>query len=238
MAESDAAGRQTGREGPSGPWLRRVLHWLCVLAAVPVVLSVIYMVLPPPVSSVMLWKAWRGIDYRWVPIEQISPALPKAVLAAEDARFCLHGAIDWEAMSDALDDEGGPRRGASTITMQTAKNLFLWPGRSYIRKALEAPLAIWIDFLWPKQRILEVYLNIAEWGPGIYGAEAAARHHFKKSAADLTAREAANLAAVLPNPIKRIAGKPSPGVRRYAARIAARVPGTVPFLECLHLKGL
>jgi monofunctional biosynthetic peptidoglycan transglycosylase len=173
-----------------------------------------------------------------MPIHQMSPELPKAVLAAEDARFCLHGAIDWGAVTDALDDESGPRRGASTITMQTAKNLFLWSKRSYVRKALEVPLAIWIEFLWPKQRILEVYLNIAEWGPGVYGAEAAARHHFNKSAAALTAREAALLAAVLPNPIKRVAAKPTPGVRRYAKRIQARVEGTVPFLECLQLKGL
>lgn len=221
------------------PWVPRVKKALIVLAVAPFLLSLVYAVLPPPVTTVMLWKIWgRGIDYRWVPITQMSPSLPKAVLAAEDTRFCLHGAIDWESMSDALDDEGGPKRGASTITMQLAKNLFLWPGRSFLRKALEAPIAIWIDAMWSKQRVLEVYLNVAEWGPGIYGAEAAARHHFKKSAAKLTARESALLAAALPNPIKRVAGKPSPGVRRYAARIAGRVPGTVPFLSCLTLKGL
>jgi monofunctional biosynthetic peptidoglycan transglycosylase len=187
----------------------------------------------------MLWKVWgRGIDYRWVSIEEMSPALPKAVLAAEDTRFCLNGAIDWESVSDALEDDDGPRRGASTITMQLAKNLFLWPGRSYLRKVLEAPIAIWIDLMWSKQRVLEVYLNVAEFGPGIYGAEAAARHHFKKPAAKLTGRESALLAAVLPNPIKRVAGKPSPGVRRYAARIAGRVSGTIPFLSCLDIKGL
>ncbi|MDP4823268.1 MAG: transglycosylase domain-containing protein, partial [Aestuariivirgaceae bacterium] len=167
-----------------GPWGQRAKKALIVLALAPFVLSLAYAVLPPPVSTVMLWKVWgRGIDYRWVPIEAMSPALPKAVLSAEDTRFCLNGAIDWQAMSDALEDDDGPRRGASTITMQLAKNLFLWPGRSFLRKALEAPIAIWIDVMWSKQRVLEVYLNIAEWGPGIYGAEAAARHHFKKSAA-------------------------------------------------------
>lgn len=222
-----------------GPWGARAKKALIVLALAPFVLSLFYAVLPPPVTTFMLWKVWgRGIDYRWVPIEEMSPALPKAVLAAEDTRFCLNGAIDWESVSDALEDDDGPRRGASTITMQLAKNLFLWPGRSYVRKALEAPIAIWINTMWSKQRVLEVYLNVAEFGPGIYGAEAAARYHFKKPASKLTSRESALLAAVLPNPIKRVAGKPSPGVRRYAARIAGRVSGTVPFLSCLDIKGL
>jgi monofunctional glycosyltransferase len=222
-----------------GPWRARVKKALIVLALAPFVLSLFYAALPPPVTTLMLWKVWgRGIDYRWVSIEEMSPALPKAVLAAEDTRFCLNGAIDWESVSDALEDDDGPRRGASTITMQLAKNLFLWPGRSYLRKVLEAPIAIWIDLMWSKQRVLEVYLNVAEFGPGIYGAEAAARHHFKKPAAKLTGRESALLAAVLPNPIKRVAGKPSPGVRRYAARIAGRVSGTIPFLSCLDIKGL
>lgn len=228
--------------------LARALHWarrgLLLALGLPFLLSIIYIEAPPPASSLMLWKvlAGRGIDYRWVPIERISPHLAGAVLAAEDTRFCEHGAIDWDSMAevidDVLDEDARPSRGASTLSMQTAKNLFLWPGRSYVRKALEAPLAMWIDFAWSKQRVLEVYLNIAEFGPGIYGAEAAARHHFKKSAAQLNAREAALLAAVLPNPIKRIASKPSPGVRRYAGRIAARVPGTVPFLSCLDIKGM
>lgn len=222
-----------------GPWGARAKKALIVLALAPFVLSLFYAVLPPPVTTLMLWKVWgRGIDYRWVSIDEMSPALPKAVLAAEDTRFCLNGAIDWESVSDALEDDDGPRRGASTVTMQLAKNLFLWPGRSYVRKALEAPIAIWIDLMWSKQRVLEVYLNVAEFGPGIYGAEAAARYHFKKPASKLTGRESALLAAVLPNPIKRVAGKPSPGVRRYAARIAGRVSGTVPFLSCLDIKGL
>jgi monofunctional glycosyltransferase len=230
---------ETPPQTPVRPWRARAKKALIVLALAPFVLSLFYAVLPPPVTTLMLWKVWgRGIDYRWVSIEEMSPALPKAVLAAEDTRFCLNGAIDWESVSDALEDDDGPRRGASTITMQLAKNLFLWPGRSYVRKALEAPIAIWIDLMWSKQRVLEVYLNVAEFGPGIYGAEAAARYHFKKPASKLTGRESALLAAVLPNPIKRVAGKPSPGVRRYAARIAGRVSGTIPFLSCLDIKGL
>lgn len=227
-------------------WLGRLRRVALVLVGAPLILSLAYTILPPPVTGLMLWKAAHGygIDYRWVPLSQISPKLPIAVLAAEDTRFCQHGAIDWDSMSDVVENvmDDGPHhrrklRGASTITMQTAKNLFLWPGRSFLRKLLEAPLAVWIDFTWSKRRVLEVYLNVVEWGPGIYGAEAAARAHFKKSASQLTAREAALLAAVLPNPIKRIAGKPSGYVRVYAARINARVPGTVPFLDCLALKG-
>ena len=117
--------------------------------------------------------------------------------------------------------------------MQTAKNLFLWDGRFAIRKVLELPVALWMDLVWSKRRMIEIYLNIVEWAPGVYGAEAAARHHFKKSAKNLTKREAALLAAVLPNPIKRSAGKPSKGVRSIANRILVRMAGMGPYLTCL-----
>jgi monofunctional biosynthetic peptidoglycan transglycosylase len=167
-----------------------------------------------------------------VPFEAISPAVPQAVIAAEDARFCTHRGIDWGEVREALADaeEGGRLRGGSTITQQVAKNLFLWPGRSLVRKALEAPLALWIDLVLPKRRVLEIYLNIAEWGPGgEFGIEAGARRAFGKSARDLTAREAAVMAALLPNPVRRSASRPSPGVRRlagiYQARAHARAAG-------------
>jgi len=179
------------------------------------------------------------MDYRWMPIESISPELVKAVTAAEDAGICQHSGVEWnvlrEVVQEALDDEGEPARGGSTIPMQTAKNLFLWPSRSYIRKGLELPLATWIDLAWPKRRVVEVYLNVAEWGPGVYGAEAAAQLHFKKPAAKLTRREASLLAASLPNPLKRNAAKPGKGLSRYANRIAARIPSTEPHLGCLGL---
>jgi monofunctional biosynthetic peptidoglycan transglycosylase len=202
-------------------------------------LAAAYRIVAPPASSLMLIRAAGGaaMDYRWVPIAQISPHLVRSVIAAEDARFCLHHGVDWEVLmglvTQVIDSEDRPSRGGSTITMQTAKNLFLWPQRSYVRKALEIPLATWIDVVWPKQRVIEVYLNVVEWGPGIYGAEAAARHHFGKSAADLSRREAALLAATLPSPLERAAGKPGRAVKRRARRIEQRVAGTLPFLDCL-----
>jgi monofunctional biosynthetic peptidoglycan transglycosylase len=149
----------------------------------------------------------------------------------------MHQGIDWLAMQDVVgevfDEEEKPIRGASTIAMQTVKNLFLWEGRSVMRKLLEAPLALWIDSVWTKRRVIEVYLNIAEWGPGIYGAEAAARKHFGKSAARLSRQEAALLAAVLPNPIKRSAGKPSRAMRRKAALVVERMAGMGNHLDCV-----
>ena len=219
--------------------LRSAFTIVIVLIATPLVLTLVYAVVPPPVSNVMLLRALNGagIDRQWVSLDQISPNLPRAVISSEDARFCEHHGVDWTefqgVIEDALDKEEGPVRGASTIPMQTAKNLFLWDGRFAIRKALELPLAMWMDLVWSKRRMIEIYLNIVEWAPGVYGAEAAARHHFKKSAKDLTRREAALLAAVLPNPIKRSAGKPSKGVRAIANRILIRMKQMDPYLTCL-----
>ncbi|HEY7765286.1 MAG TPA: monofunctional biosynthetic peptidoglycan transglycosylase [Aestuariivirgaceae bacterium] len=210
-------------------WARGAGLLVLVAASLPILLTLHYAVLPPPISSLMVERLVQGqaLDYRWKPLRSISPELARAVIAAEDARFCRHQGVDWGAMQEVVEDafEGGeqPLRGASTIAMQTAKNLFLWEGRSILRKAVEMPLALWIDAVWPKRRLIEVYLNIVEWGPGIYGAEAAARRHFGKSAAKLSRREAALLAAVLPNPLKRNAGKPSPAVRRKADLIQQRM---------------
>lgn len=226
------------------PWLRKALRWgfytVSFLVALPIVLTLLYTVVPPPVSNIMLLRALsgNGIDKKWATLENISPHLPRAVITSEDARFCEHWGVDWRefqgVIEDAFDDDEGPVRGASTIPMQTAKNLFLWDGRFAIRKAIELPEALWMDFVWSKRRMIEIYLNIVEWAPGVYGAEAAARHHFKKSAKDLTKREAALLAAVLPNPIKRHAGKPSKRVRASANRILIRMNGMGPYLACLE----
>lgn len=195
-------------------WMARIIRWglyglVVALALVGVLLAVWRFV--PPVSTLMLarWVTFRPVERIWTPLERISPHLIASVVASEDARFCRHNGIDWVALDEQLSAEDGPSRGASTLTMQTAKNLFLFPQRSYVRKGLEIPLALAIDAAWPKRRVLEVYLNIAEWGPGLYGAEAAARHYFRKPAAQLTRREAALLATALPNPILRNPARPS-----------------------------
>ncbi len=160
----------------------------------------------------------------------MAPVLPITVIASEDGRFCSHRGIDWQEIRDRLEDvdDISEARGVSTITQQVAKNLFLWPGRSFVRKALEFPLALWIDLVLPKWRVLEIYLNIAEWGPnGQFGAEAGSRYAFNKSVRALSAREAALLAAVLPNPHRRSAKQPGPAVRRLAGvyEVARRGPG-------------
>ena len=182
------------------------VYVLAFLVAWPIVMTLVYAVVPPPVSNIMLLRALGGdgIDRQWVSLDDMSPNLPRAVISSEDARFCEHRGVDWRefqgVIEDALDKDEAPIRGASTIPMQTAKNLFLWDGRFAIRKLIELPLAMWMDFVWSKRRMIEIYLNIVEWAPGVYGAEAAAQHHFGKSAKKLTKREAALLAAVLPEP--------------------------------------
>jgi monofunctional biosynthetic peptidoglycan transglycosylase len=192
----------------------------------------------PPVSTLMLarWIGGETVERYYVPLEGISPALRAAVIVSEDARFCQHHGVDWGALREVIGEEDaeGPSRGASTIAMQTAKNLFLWPSRSYLRKAIEIPLALLIGFEWPKRRILEVYLNLAEWGDGIFGAEGAARHYFGKSADKLDAREAALLAAALPNPRLRNAAKPSRLHQFLAARLMARARAGGPLTSCIE----
>ncbi len=221
-----------------GSILRVFLAVGLLLAAIPLVLTLIYAA-APPISTLMLarWATGQPVDRRYVPYEQIAPVLIASVVGSEDAQYCRHSGVDWDALRGVIsdsDEDEGPSRGASTIPMQTAKNLYLWPGRSYIRKALEIPLALMIDFVWTKRRLLTIYLNIAEWGDGVYGIEAAAQHHFRKSAAALNSREAALLAAALPNPILRNPGKPGPGQRRQAGIIMRRAADMEPWLDCLR----
>lgn len=189
----------------------------------------------PPVSTPMLarWAVLKPVDRQWVPLSRISPNLRAAAIMGEDAHFCSHRGVDWDALQAVMDDSEGPARGASTITMQTAKNLFLWNSRSYIRKGMEIPLALAIDFAWPKRRVLEVYLNIAEWGEGLYGAEAAARRYFGRSANDLTPRQAALLIAALPNPRARDARKPQRRHARLAAIVERRARGVSTWADCV-----
>jgi monofunctional glycosyltransferase len=180
-----------------------------------------------PVSALMAWRWLKGapVSRQWIDFKAISPALPRSVVGSEDAKFCSHRGVDWDALQDAIDDheEGEVSGGGSTITQQVAKNLFLWPGRSVVRKGLELPLAVWIDLVLPKQRVLEIYLNIAELGPsGQFGAEAGSNYAFGHSAASLSPREAALLAAILPNPVRRSARNPGRGVNRLAGIYMAR----------------
>ena len=199
---------------------------LALVLLLPYVLVPLYRVINP-ISTLMLWRWATGarVERSFVPIERMAPALPVTVIASEDGRFCTHSGIDWREIRERLEDvdEISAARGVSTISQQTAKNLFLWPGRSFLRKGLELPLALWIDLVLPKRRVLEIYLNVAEWGPnGQFGAETGSRYAFNKSARSLTPREAALLAAVLPNPRRRSAKQPGPAVRRLAAIYEAR----------------
>jgi monofunctional glycosyltransferase len=204
-----------------------------VLTAVFGVSLVLGRFLPAP-STLMLgrWLTRQPVAREWRALEAISPHLVRGVVASEDQRFCGHWGVDFDALRDVLDDEGGPSRGASTITMQLVKNLYLWPGRSYLRKALEVPLALAVDLAWGKRRVMEVYLNIAEWGEGIFGAEAAAQAHFGKAARDLTPLEAARLVSILPNPLLRNPGRPSAGSRR----IHRRMSGIAPLAACVIIE--
>jgi len=205
--------------------VRRLVRNLIILALavllIPYVIAPLYRFVDP-VSTPMLWRWVTGkhVVRVIVPLNRIAPPLRLAVIIAEDGTFCRNRGIDLGAIREAMQqsDELGEARGASTITQQTAKNLFLWESRSFIRKALEFPLALWLNLVLPKRRVLEIYLNIAEWGPnGEFGAEAGARWAFGKSARDLTPPEAAELAAILPNPVRRSARIPSVLVRRLAA---------------------
>jgi monofunctional glycosyltransferase len=220
----------------SMPSLRRMAVGGAIVIAVLILIP--YLITPfyrfvDPVSTPMLWRWATGarVERVWLPLDRISPVLPLAVIGAEDGTFCHNRGIDLGAMREALEqyDDTGRERGASTITQQTAKNLFLWQGRSIIRKALEIPLAIWLNLVLPKRRVLEIYLNIAQWGPtGEFGAEAGARFAFGKSARNLNPGEAAELAAILPNPIRRSARNPSPLVRQLSGvyeRRAETFPG-------------
>ncbi|WP_269931517.1 monofunctional biosynthetic peptidoglycan transglycosylase [Aminobacter sp. HY435] len=219
-------------------WMRLGVLAIAVMAALPVVLTVLY--LPPfvhPVSTLMLkdLATLRGYDRQWVALGDIAPVLAHSVIMSEDGQFCSHRGVDLGELrgviSDALDGEA--TRGASTIPMQTVKNLFLWNGRSFVRKVVELPLAIYFDALVPKRRIMEIYLNIAEWGPNIYGIEAASQHYFGKPAKQLSRRQAALLAVTLPNPAARNPAKPGPGLRRLASVIERRASRAGAYVQCL-----
>lgn len=212
------------------PRIRRLLGMaLLSLLVLPMPFVIAYRFVPPPITPLMIVRLFQGETLRkaWVPLRRISPSLVRAVIASEDAKFCRHRGFDWVAIGEAWRDlrHGRRLRGASTITMQTAKNLLLLPNRTFLRKGIEAYLTVLLESTWSKRRILEVYLNIVEWGHGVYGAEMAARIHFAKSAASLSPREAALLAAVLPNPTGWSAARPTDYVATRAATVSARAQG-------------
>jgi len=217
----------------------RTLAWLVLgLLLLPYALTPLYAVVKP-ISTLMIWRRISGepVQRTYVPMARISNTLKLAVLIAEDGRFCEHHGIDFAEIRDAIQDADNieDMRGGSTITQQVAKNLFLWPQRSYIRKALEIPLSLWIDLVLSKRRILEIYLNIAEWGPsGQFGAEAGAQYAFRKSARSLSAFEAALLAATLPNPHERDPGRPGPDLRRLAELYVTRAARSPQTAACVR----
>jgi monofunctional biosynthetic peptidoglycan transglycosylase len=212
--------------------LRAAVFGLIGYSLLVLVLLVAYRWVDPPFSNLMLTQRLMGwqVEQRWVPLTQVSPNLVQAVILSEDGGFCRHQGVDWVAIEEAIEES----RGGSTITMQVVKNLFLWSSRSYIRKAIEIPLALLMEMLWSKQRILEVYMNIAEWGDGVFGAEAAAQHHFRKRAGQLSAQEAALLAVSLPNPIERQAGDPGAQTRRLANNLMARMKAVRTSMTCVR----
>lgn len=199
-------------------WVRAFYLGVAGAVGLPILIVLPWRWLEPPASALMMRAQAEGVevDQRWVPWEAISPHLPIAVVASEDQKFPEHRGFDTESIRSALEEGGSKGRGASTISQQVVKNLFLWSGRSWTRKGLEAYLTVFVEVLWPKQRILEIYLNIAEFGTGIFGAEAAAEGFFNKPASQLSAREAALMAAVLPSPKRMSPGRPSPYVEERA----------------------
>jgi len=218
--------------------LRAVGFAVLVVLLLPYVITPIYAVVEP-VSTMMVWRriSDQRVERQYVSLARMTPALPLAVIIAEDGRFCRHHGVDLTGIREAIAeaDDLDDLRGSSTITQQVAKNLFLWPGRSWLRKALEFPLALWIDMVLSKPRILEIYLNIAEWGPnGEFGVEAGSRRAFGKSARDLSGYEAAMLAALLPAPVSRDARAPGPGLRRLAGLYVSRSARSPEAAACVR----
>ena len=204
---------------PAG-WRRRLSRGLIALAGALLALVLLFSLVDPPATLTMRGEERRlgGIEQEWVDFEDVAPVMARSIVAAEDANFCLHWGFDMGAIRQAID--AGGQRGASTLTQQVVMNVYLWQGRSWPRKALEAVLTPLVELTWSKRRILEVYMNVAEMGEGIFGVQAAARHWFKTDAARLTPQQAARLAAILPDPKGRNPAKPSRFVQRRAAAIA------------------
>jgi monofunctional biosynthetic peptidoglycan transglycosylase len=221
------AKRTTKRSGGGG-WFRNTVTGLVIVGLIvfwigPVLTVAVYRFVPVPLTYLMVQRVFegQGVQRDWVPIEEISPHLVRAVMAGEDARFCEHFGFDFNAIRRAMayNEQGKRIRGGSTISQQTAKNVFLWPRRDWVRKGLETYFTVLIEVGWGKRRIMEVYLNSIEWGPGVYGAEAAARKNFGVPASKLTAAQSARLAAIVPKPLSWKAAKPGPYIKRRSGSI-------------------
>lgn len=239
IAGDAALARQQRRRG----LIRRLIRFAAVLLVVlivgPPLLVAVYRDVDPPYTILMGLRLLEGEGHEqtWVPYEHISRHVPRAVIALEDNTFCDHDGFDWAAIFEAAADQArgtAKVRGGSTITQQTAKNVFLWPGRNFIRKGLEVPFTAMIEFLWGKRRIMEVYLNVIEWGHGIYGIEAAAWHYFNKPAARLSQREAALLASILPNPRRWSASRPTRYIQRRASMAQSRIDRYGYLMKCVR----
>ena len=232
MARRPQPKRPTGRAGPLGGLIRWTLTLLLVFGLIgPIAVVALYRVVPPPMTYLMVERMFQGhgFDRRWVPLDRISPQLVRSVIGAEDARFCEHHGFDWLAIQKAMnhnEQRPGRIRGGSTISQQTAKNVFLWPHRDWARKGLETWFTVLIETIWGKPRIMEVYLNSIEWGPGVYGVEAAAQHNFHLGSDQLSPAQGARLAAIIPKPLAWKAASPGPYIQRRGGHIAAAA-GTV-----------
>ncbi len=225
--------------------MRQRWRWLVRLSVVlggvvlilPLMHLVIFRFVPVPLTPLMVIRLAQGegLQHRWVALDEISEHLPQAVIAAEDNRFCDHGGIDWTEFERIWSEYrgSGRLRGASTVSMQTVKNVYLWPSRSVVRKGIEFAMVPLMELVWDKRRIMEVYLNVVEFGPGVYGAHAAAQHHFGVSAAALSRRQATRLASVLPNPRVYDAGRAGAYVRKRARQLNQGITNLGPMLDCV-----
>lgn len=233
--KSKATGKKAAKRSGWRRATRVAVFALVVLVLIPLLLVPAYLIVRPIGTHMIVTRVAEGPIVRdWVAFDDVAKVMVISVMMSEDARYCEHGGVDWGALEAVIDTPGGPRRGASTIAMQTVRNLFLWQARSYIRKGLEIPLALYGDLVWGKRREMEIYLNIAQWGPAVFGIEAAAQHHFGRSARNLTARQAALLAVTLPNPISRDPANPSALMTRLARTVEARARASGAYIHCLY----
>lgn len=240
-AEANAFGRtmKRGRRTLRSYIVRFTIAFFSLVFGIPLILLMIYRIeAVKPVSTLMIRDALigPGAKREWVELDAMSPHIPRSVMMSEDGLFCSHGGVDWAALNQVIDDalDGERTRGASTITMQLVKNLFLWPQRSFVRKGLEIPYAMMAELILSKRRIMEIYLNIVELDAGVFGVGAASRHYFKGSAGKLGPRNAARLAVTLPNPKSRNPANPSRQLRSLAATIQSRARASGAYITCLE----